>query len=365
MRVLLVEPYYGGSHGAWADGYVASSRHDVELLTHEAQFWRWRLQGAHLTLAEELVARNDRFDVVLASSMLDLAGFLGAARSVLSAVPAAVFFHENQLAYSTDSGGREEHAVALINWQSAAVADRVFFNSTFHRDRFFAEVPVLHNRFPDRQHGSLLGRVEQASSVLPVGVDLQRLDEVATPAGDESPLLLWNHRWDRDKGPGEFAALVTDLFEAGVDFRLALAGEQFVTDPEEFSALGSLLGDQLIHYGFADDDRYVELLRAADVVVSTAHQEFFGVALTEAVYAGAFPVVPNRLVYPERISDRFHERCLYDGHGDLVAKTRWALEHAAAARLIAADQHEVMAAYDWSVVAPIYDDVLEEMASGR
>jgi hypothetical protein len=37
MRVLLVEPYYGGSHRAWADGYVEHSRHDVKLVTHEAR----------------------------------------------------------------------------------------------------------------------------------------------------------------------------------------------------------------------------------------------------------------------------------------------------------------------------------------
>lgn len=363
MRVLLVEPYYGGSHGVWADGYAASSRHDVELLTHEAQFWRWRLQGAHLTLAEELARRDEGYDVVLASSMLDLAGFLGATRSVLGSVPAAVFFHENQLRYSTESGGRDEHAVALINWQSAAVADRVFFNSTFHRDVFFAEVPILLNRFPDRRHGGLLERVERVSSVLPVGIDLQRLD-AANRADGEPPLLLWNHRWDGDKGPGAFAALVSDLVNAGVEFRLALAGEQFVTDPEEFAVLPDLLGDRLAHYGFADEERYIELLGAADVVVSTAHQEFFGVSITEAVYAGAFPVVPNRLVYPERIPQRVHERCLFRDRGELMAKTRWALEQPAAARVIADDLHDLMAAYDWSVVAPLYDDALEEIAGG-
>ncbi|MBT8214185.1 MAG: DUF3524 domain-containing protein, partial [Acidimicrobiia bacterium] len=46
MRVLLVEPYYAGSHRAWADGYVASSRHDVSLLTHDARFWKWRMHGS-------------------------------------------------------------------------------------------------------------------------------------------------------------------------------------------------------------------------------------------------------------------------------------------------------------------------------
>jgi hypothetical protein len=43
MRILLIEPYFGGSHKAWAQGYVTHSRHDVTLLTLPARFWKWYL----------------------------------------------------------------------------------------------------------------------------------------------------------------------------------------------------------------------------------------------------------------------------------------------------------------------------------
>ena len=53
MRILLVEPYYSGSHKAWADGYAQHSVHEVVVMSHEARFWRWRMQGSALTLAEQ------------------------------------------------------------------------------------------------------------------------------------------------------------------------------------------------------------------------------------------------------------------------------------------------------------------------
>lgn len=365
MRILLIEPYYTGSHRSWADGYARHSGHDVAVLSHGGAFWKWRMHGAHLTLAadaEQLIARAGPPDAVLAASMFNLAGFLGATRRSLGAVPVAGYFHESQLGYPLSPRDRPDLTYPMINWTSAAVADRVFFNSAFHRDAFFGALPGLLRQFPDHHHVEFVPRVRQRSGVLPVGIDLRRLDGSAGSRRGSPPLVVWNQRWEYDKGPEEIVALIEALVAAEQEFRLALLGERFVSTPEVFDRLPGLLGDRLVAFGFAADDEYADLLRSADVVVSAARQENFGIAVTEAVYAGAFPVLPNALVYPERIPEAHHARCLYDRPEEFVAKVAWALHHPSERAAVAAGLRPVMARSDWGVLAARYDEELAAMA---
>ncbi len=362
MRVLLVEPYFGGSHRAWASGYAQHSGHQVLLVTHEARFWKWRMQGGHVTLAAEArkLLRDEPADVVLASSMLDLAAFLGAARDVVGDAAVALYMHENQLTYPRVEGESLDLAYPMKQWVGMAVADRVFFNSGFHREEWFAALPGMLKHFPDYTHTRLVPQVAARSQVLPVGVDLRRLDgePVTHPA---PPLVLWNHRWEHDKNPAEFFAALDQLAADRIEFRVALAGESFRDVPEEFDEARERLGERVVHFGYADQEGYVELVRQADVVVSTAHHEFFGVAVVEAVYAGAFPVLPDRLSYPELLPARFHDTCLYADFDGLCAMLSWALGARDEAAAVAAELHEEMARFDWRELAPAYDEVLEAL----
>ncbi|MCY4527012.1 MAG: DUF3524 domain-containing protein, partial [Anaerolineaceae bacterium] len=72
MNVLLLEPWFGGSHRVWAEGYVRHSAHHVELLTLPAQFWKWRMQGAAVSLARMLGESGLQPDVILASGMMNV-----------------------------------------------------------------------------------------------------------------------------------------------------------------------------------------------------------------------------------------------------------------------------------------------------
>lgn len=360
MRVVLVEPYYGGSHKAWADGYAAASRHDVSLITHDARFWKWRMHGGFLTLAEHLaddIAHNGVPDVILASTMMNVSAFAGAVREIAPGVPIAAYFHESQFTYPLSPADRDDFTYKMMNWASAATANLVIFNSEYHRDVFRSEARTFLNSFPEHKHVGKVDRVIDGSAVLPVGVDLTPFDP-RDSSRPRSPLIVWNQRWEHDKGPDELKVILRALIDSDVSFSMAMCGEVFVSVPPEFAEITTMLGDRLVHSGWLERDAYTDLLDQSAVVVSTAHQEFFGIAVIEAVAAGAHPVLPDRLVYPERVSALGADptTVLYSTTDEAVLLIRTALGNPPDPGIMSS-AHQ----YDWSIVAPMYDRTLESL----
>ena len=366
LKILLLEPYCGGSHRAWAEGYAACSRHDVTLLALPAHFWKWRMQGGALTLAEQARALPCRPDLILASDMLNLPAFLGLTRDFLSGVPAVLYCHENQLTYLFPPGEKRDLTYGMINWLSMAAAERVFFNSRYHLEEWFEALPRLLKHFPDYTHVHRIAEVRAKAEVLPVGCDLRRFDPTSTlqpPTSNlQPPILLWNQRWEYDKAPETFCRALLTLADEGLNFRVALAGRNYRQQAPEFETVRERLGARVVHFGYADATQYEALLRQADVVVSTALHEFFGVAVVEAIYCGCFPVLPHRLVYPELLPPPYHQACLYKDFEGLLARLRWALAHPDLARTLATELYPVVACFDWAVLGPHYDATLAALA---
>jgi len=46
MKILLLEPYFTGSHKAWAEGYARYSSHNIEILSLPGQFWKKGISGS-------------------------------------------------------------------------------------------------------------------------------------------------------------------------------------------------------------------------------------------------------------------------------------------------------------------------------
>lgn len=386
MRILFLDPFHGGSHAAVADGYAAQSRHEVTLLTlSQAGGWRWRMRGAAVTLARQvrdLFASGARFDLIVATDMLDLATFLGLTRDITTRIPVALYFHENQLTYPLPAGRKLDLSFPWINYTSALAADVLCFNSGYHRRVFLDALPSLVGRFHDHQELDLLPVLGAKAHVLPPGVDLQRLNEGQEDDGrwtmdeqfslydqnselrtqnSELPVILWNSRWEYDKQPTVFFEALATLEMRGIDFRMIVIGEHIDPHAPDFMAARAKFASRALAWGYAAElTEYRRRLRQADIVVSTAIQEFFGISVIEAMYCGCVPILPRRLSYPELLPPEFHDTCLYDTPDELVDKLQAAIANLPVLR----EQRfaAVAARFDWSQMAPRYDDLFEQAA---
>jgi len=174
------------------------------------------------------------------------------------------------------------------------------------------------------------------------------------------PLVLWNHRWEFDKRPDWFAAALLTLGGEGVPFRLALLGDPRGRE-EAFAPLRAQLGARIVAWGGAPErPDYEAWLARADVVVSCAAQEYLGIAVAEAVHAGAYAVLPREQVYPSLYGRHCRGRHLYDGAAGLVALLRDVLAgrcgHVCALPGVADD-------LCWARLAPRFDALFAEAAA--
>ena len=182
LTIWLLNPYHTGSHQAWAEGYAAASQHRVQILAMQGYFWKWRMHGAALELAEQAatrIAAGERPDLLLATSMTNLPAFLALTRRALARVPIVLYMHENQLTYPPPPGSQRDLTYGMIQHLSMLAADRVCFNSAYHKQIWFGELPRLLKHFPDYTHLESVETTRAKAEVLPVGCDLQRYDKYA------------------------------------------------------------------------------------------------------------------------------------------------------------------------------------------
>ena len=313
MRILYVEPFEGGSHASFTQTLTRGIEADWRVVTLPGRHWKWRMRGsavyAALERADVLEAEHD---LLLCSSFLPLAELVGLVPS-LAGVPRILYFHENQLAYPDRAGKERDHHFGVTQMVSALCADVCVFNSAYNRDTFLEQADVLLRRMPDAVPRGWVERIASRARVLPVPLQLEdvppRLEPLCDLDRQRGPVILWNHRWEHDKNPEAFFAALRELERAQVPFRVAVCGQSFRSVPAIFEQARQCLGSKIVHWGHLPSRaEYLRLLQTAHLVVSTAHHEFFGLSVLEAVHAGARPVVPDALAYPERIPEPFRYR---------------------------------------------------------
>lgn len=301
MRILLLSAYDAVSHQYWRKGLVETfPEYDWTVLTLPARYFSWRIRGNSLSWAfqqKDTLLQN--YDLLIATSMVDLTSLRGFIPS-LARTPTLVYFHENQFAYP--SSGKEFNSVEpqILNIYNALCADQIMFNSRYNLDSLLEGAKKLLDKLPDQVPKGLLEHIEERAVVQSVPIPNRIfLPDMPTPG----PLnIIWNHRWEFDKGPDLLLAAIQSLQLYGSTFRLHIVGQQFRHIPDAFMQLQKLLtaNQQLGTFGHvADVNEYRQLLQSADVVLSTALHDFQGIAVLEGVACGCYPVVPDRLAYRE------------------------------------------------------------------
>jgi glycosyltransferase involved in cell wall biosynthesis len=382
QHVILVEPFYGGSHKQLVDELttlfttiVHNTSHDDEQVvsgSHESEYknlssastveknesqtvchvftlndkkWHWRLRTSAAYFAEcipEIVLTReassssfgqqivvDSYDqiVFFASSMMNLADFV-ALRPEFTRIRKILYFHENQLVYPVQKESETDFQLKWIQVMSAVATDVVLFNSMYNLSSFRDNIIHVVTTIPSRQARpkNLWTRLESKCQVMyfPVKIPAKFLSSARESSSSGLPKtevcrILWPHRWEHDKDPETFFETMMTLSSKGYKFELVILGEAYGEVPESVQKARDALKEHIIHFGFLPSKgAYYEWLRNCDVVISTAIHEFFGVAIIEAATLGCFPLLPNRLSYPEL----FPKECLYNTPAQLFKRLK-------------------------------------------
>lgn len=309
MRIAFIDAYHTGSHAAFSKGWAARSVHNISVVAFPGRHWKWRMRHSAYSAARALDAMETP-DLIVATDMCNAGELRGHLARRLRDVPLALYIHEHQLTYPNriEAHERDDH-FALTNLFGALAADEVWCNSRFTLETMVGGLRTLLRRMPTPRLVETLDTIPAKARVLPPGVDDALFDSARSPTGRHPSLvgapirLLWNARWEHDKGPETIGAALRALVRDGVGFTCDLVGPSTDAERAPMERLRDELGKRVHRFGMLERDEYVRALAEADVVLSAAHHEFFGIGVVEAVASGALPVVPDNLAYPEVLRD--------------------------------------------------------------
>ncbi|XP_035860113.1 glycosyltransferase-like domain-containing protein 1 isoform X2 [Sander lucioperca] len=347
--VLLVEAFYGGSHKQLID-LLQENVSGCSVCSLPAKKWHWRARTAALHFSQT-IPRCPSYRVVFCSSVLNLCELV-ALRPDLARLKKVLYFHENQLVYPVRKDQQRDFQYGYNQILSCLVSDVVVFNSAYNMDSFLSSISSFMKKIPDHRPRDLDQLIRpkcvvlhfplqlpDVSRLLPkhkllrrkshVDDDITLHDQLLSPRFEElseqedprdsrpepgpedqdpgdpevlrKPLhIVWPHRWEHDKNPELLFSTLIKLKERRVNFQLSVLGETYTDVPEVFGEARRVLDSHILNFGFLSSrEDFLRVLCEADVVVSTAKHEFFGVAMLEAVHCGCYPLCPKALVYPE------------------------------------------------------------------
>ncbi len=313
LHILAFESFDAGSHRAVRQSIERHSMHQWTWLTRPGRAWKWRMRTAAIEMVydlSQLPIKPDQIDAIFVTSLMSASDLRALLPAGLRNTPLVLYMHENQAAYPSGEQGddpRDAHFV-LTNLLSAAAADLVVFNSNWNRTSLLAGAGTLLKHARDGKLQHLLPMIEAKSCVLwpPVEPPPETLETTRTNRPDAPTTVVWPHRWEHDKGPEHLLATARQYSESH-NLRWIILGEQYEDIPESMQIFKRECVARIDHIGYVESrQQYWQWLARADWVLSTAHHEFFGIAVVESMLAGALPWLPDRLSYPELLPDQAH-----------------------------------------------------------
>ncbi len=340
LSILALEPYYGGSHRAVLDALVGAGRR--------------RLGAAHASRAQVEVAHARLGDHVRRPKPSRSPSPLGT-RARTAAVRSGLRLDVREPRRVARAGGPRARGGArrrLLPREPARLSQsphrRVGLPVPAHEHHLGAVCRVLplqhavEPRWLPRRDPRLPAAVPGPPAQGGGRANRARSPEVVHPpfepaAFDAHPprrgercRIVWPHRWEHDKNPEAFFRAVATARgrRASTSRWPSPARPSGTSRTPSFAPRSCSATVSSISASRGSRDEYAALLASSDVAVSTALNEFFGIAMIEACYAGCFPLVPERLAYPELYPPEMR----YDSDDELVARLRSARSFASETR---------------------------------
>jgi glycosyltransferase involved in cell wall biosynthesis len=223
---------------------------------------------------------------------------------------------------------------------------------------------------PDYQPVESVELIRSKAIVCPPGIE--KIDKRGESRAEGPVRILWAARWEHDKNPEEFFKALEIIKSRGVEFRVSVVGEQFREGPEVFVWGKKYFSEYIERWGYQPSrDEYEAALGEADLIVSTARHEFFGISVVEGISTGAYPVLPKRLAYPEilglgeveGVEEFFYEggeeglaNRLMELAGRVQKNSLWGRDRQRAARLVER--------FEWDNRAKVLDEQIEKVLLG-
>jgi glycosyltransferase involved in cell wall biosynthesis len=231
--------------------------------------------------------------------------------------------------------------------------DRVLFDSNYIL-RTVAQNVSEHSR-------TAAESIEAKARVVGLPVATRFIDSCRTTNRFSRRTVVYNHSPVASKNPAEFIEVIGKVmarYEVDVLFTRSFKGEQ-VNGSVELRELRRQFDDRVILGDDLNLKDYFRALWMADIQVSTAQHESFGIATLEAMYTENCCLLPTRGSYPEICSG--NSEILYKSIDDLERRLSYFIERPEEARRVGGALRNEARRYSERVVIPLVVDVLDEM----